>query len=563
MKRGPSRSAIRGVLALLAIASLLVPVLVLRALPPVNLAPNGLGWVTVVLAAGLLAAATIATLASLVPGLRHGSLASLFLAGGSAALVGGSLSQLSGSGSIALSTTTGALLILGASMAERVDAVVAETRARIVTAGLLLGMAEAVLLVELIPPLADAVRPHAPSILLAAGVLSAIAAIVVTTRDLAPAAGTLAIGAVALALARGDGAEVAFGLAALTGAALLTARSVVRVRREIAAVADEPLPALATQLTQGVLRFDGHLRLKSWNPAAATLLGRDDASPGERFENLLGMSLAQLPAGSETVLHRTPIGGLDLSIHRDASGITVVIHDPGASTDSERLGRELRGTIEALLRARRTIELQRTEIERATTTDALTGVASRGAVLERLRIDVAQARRYEHSIALALIDIDHFGEINSTHGIEGGDAVLREIALRVRLRVRAADALGRAGSDGLLAILPHTDEDGAATFADALRQRIGQRPVSIRDAEVIVTLSIGVAIMRPGEDLDVDGLMVRADEALMSARSAGGNRIALDRLHGLARLEEKRPRAHDRPSPSDEPADEPAVEEGG
>lgn len=532
----------------------MAPVLVLRALPPADLPSNGLGWVTVVLAVCLLATGLMATLASLVHGLRHGSLASLCLAGGSAALVAGSLAQVSGSGNPALSIAAAAVLVLGASIAERIGVAVPGLRARTATAGILLAMAEAVLLVELMPQMADAIRANDPSILLAAGVVSAIAAIVVTTRDLAPAAGTLTVGAIAFALARGEGPELAFGIAALTGSALLIVRSVIGARLETDSVADDPLPALAIQLSEGVLRFDGHLRLNGWNPAAATLLGLDEASLDERLEDLLGMSLAQLPAGSETALHRTPVGGLDLSVHRDASGVTVVIADPGTSADADRLGRELRGTIEELLHARRTIELQRVEIERAIAIDPLTGVASRAAVLERLRIEVAQARRYEHPIAVALIDVDHFGEINSTHGIGGGDAVLREIALRVRLRVRAADALGRSGSDGLLAIMPHTNEDGAATFADALRQRIGQRPVSVGDAEVSVTLSIGVAVMRPGEELDFDGLMTRADEALMSARSAGGNRIALDRIRGLARLEGKRTPEIDRPSPSDETA---------
>ncbi|MDQ3691741.1 MAG: sensor domain-containing diguanylate cyclase [Chloroflexota bacterium] len=529
MERRPSRSAIRGVLALLAVASVLTPVLVLRALPPADLASNGLGWVTLVLAAVVAASATIATLASLVHGLRHGSLASLFLAGASAALIGGSLTQVSGTGTIGLSVATAALLVLGASIAERLDGVVGGVRPRILAAGLLLAMAESVLLVGLVPPLGEALRAHGSAILLWGGGLSAIAAIIALTRDLAPAAGALSIAAFALALARGGGAELAFGFAALTGAALLVTRSITDARVEMVAAIHEPLPALATQLSQGVLRFDGHLRLQSWNPAAATLLGLDPASSGERLEDLLGMSLAQLPAGSETVLHRTPVGGLDLSIHRDEGGITIVIHDPGGSADSERLGRELRGTIEELLGARRTIELQRVEIDRAMTTDALTGVASRGAVLERLRIEVAQARRYEHPIAVALIDVDHFGEINLEHGIDGGDTVLREVALRVRLRVRAADALGRSGSDGLLAILPHTDDDQATTFADALRQRVGLRPITIGDAEVLVTLSIGLAIMRPGEDLDLDGLLSRADAALVSARAAGGNRIAVSR----------------------------------
>ena len=133
--------------------------------------------------------------------------------------------------------------------------------------------------------------------------------------------------------------------------------------------------------------------------------------------------------------------------------------------------------------------------------------------------------------------------MNAEHGIAAGDAVLREVALRFRLRVREADALGRFGSDGFIATLPHTDEAGAATFADALRHRLAIRPVALGDVAVPITVSIGVATMRPAEELDADGLVARVSEALDSARSAGGDRIALDRLHGLVRLEDP----HDRP----------------
>jgi diguanylate cyclase (GGDEF)-like protein len=143
-------------------------------------------------------------------------------------------------------------------------------------------------------------------------------------------------------------------------------------------------------------------------------------------------------------------------------------------------------------------------------------------------------------VAIVVLDVDGFSEINRRHGTDGGDAVLREVALRIRLRVREADALGRVGSDSFMAVLPHTDESGAATFADALQHRLGLRGVAIGAAEEAVTISVGVAVMRPGEDLDLDGLLERADEALTSARGAGGDRIALDRLHGLARLEDRR-----------------------
>jgi len=534
MPRVTSRPAVRAALALLAIATLLAIVFVLRALPATDLPAAGLNFVLPTLATGLMIAAGIGTVASLTAGLRHGSLAALLLAGAAAALVGGSVILLTGSTTMTLSIVSAGALVLGASIAERLGAVMAGRAARVATAGVLLAVAEAMGIAELVPVVAGAIDPLRPWLIAGAAALGGLAAATAAVRDLGPAAAALAVGAMALAVSRGPGAELALALVALTGAALLVTRSMLGAEHEPRI--SEPLPPLALHLTEGVLRFDGHLKLRSWNPAASAVLGLDDASAGTGLEDLLGVSLAQLPAGSEAALHRTSIGGLELSIHREPNAITVVIHDQGTSTEADSLGRELRGTIAELLQARRTVELQRGELERAASTDPLTGVASRGAILERLRIEVAQARRYDHPIAMLLLDVDRFGEINSTHGIEGGDAVLREIALRARLRVRAADALGRSGSDGLLAILPHTDEGGAATFADVLRRRIGQRPVLVRDIEVAVTLSVGVAVMRPGEDLDFDGLMIRAEEALASARSAGGDRIALDRMHGLARL---------------------------
>jgi diguanylate cyclase (GGDEF)-like protein len=219
--------------------------------------------------------------------------------------------------------------------------------------------------------------------------------------------------------------------------------------------------------------------------------------------------------------------------------------------EAARLGRELRATIEELMLARRTIALQRAELERAATVDALTGVASRTAIIERLRVDVAQARRYAHPFAILVVDVDGFGELNRQHGVEAGDEILREVALRIRLRVRRADALGRSDGDSFLAILPHSDESGIIVFAEALRERLAQRPIITQAGSISVTVSIGVAMMRPAMELSADDLLGRADEALHSARKAGGNCIAFDRLHGLARIDPPRrgDLAEDPPSP--------------
>jgi diguanylate cyclase (GGDEF)-like protein len=221
--------------------------------------------------------------------------------------------------------------------------------------------------------------------------------------------------------------------------------------------------------------------------------------------------------------------------------------------NATRLARELRGTIAELLQARRTIELQRDEILRSATLDPLTGVASRRAILDRLRIEAAEARRYRHPVALALLDVDGFTAVNHEHGMDVGDEVLREVALRLRLRMRSADALGRVGPDSFLALLPHTDETGAATFADVLQQRLLARPIDTYEGELRVSASIGLAFVRPGISLTDEELLAEAEAALASARAAGGNRIAFDRMHGLARLEERRnaPKMPAREQPAD------------
>jgi diguanylate cyclase (GGDEF)-like protein len=203
-----------------------------------------------------------------------------------------------------------------------------------------------------------------------------------------------------------------------------------------------------------------------------------------------------------------------------------------------RLTRELRATLDDLVAARHLIELQRVEIDRATSTDALTGLPSRWPTLDRLRTEAAEARRYAHPVAAVLIDIDHFADVNHEHGLDVGDEMLKRIALRLRVRMREADGVGRVGADAFLAILPHTDEVGAATFARAVLDRVLERSVMTERGEVSVSLSIGIALMRPGMELTGDQLLAAAEEALASARAAGGNRIAFDRLHGLARIEE-------------------------
>ncbi len=217
-----------------------------------------------------------------------------------------------------------------------------------------------------------------------------------------------------------------------------------------------------------------------------------------------------------------------------------------------RLARELRGTIAELLNARTTIDLQRRELDQLAEVDAATGVASRRSILARLGVEAAEARRYAHPVAVVLVSLDGLGAVNREHGFAIGDAVLRELALRLRVRIREADALGRLDGDTFLSILPHTDERGSTVFADAVRTRLTARPVDSAVGPIRLTVSIGITVLHPGASgMGDDELVLRAEEALGSAQAAGGNRIAFDRQHGLARLDERRVRREPDPEPEE------------
>jgi diguanylate cyclase (GGDEF)-like protein len=522
------------------------PLLVLvtaRALPPAELEPAGLGWIIPALSGALVAASSALALAWLVGGMRSGATAAFLAASSAAAVAGGALVLLltGERHAMGLALATAGTLALAATVAAPGDRILDRRRSRILAAGAGLLLAEVAVIAGTLPGPTPLVASWRDPLLVAAAGTAGLAAFGARERWLAAAAAGGAVGAVGVLLDRGAGLELVIGLLALVTASLAGLRAVAgwgSGEPSASLTGGRQLPALAHGLTDAVMQFDGSLGLSDWNAPAAALLGLDPAARGARLGDLLGVSLAELPApGGVTVA--TAVGGLEIRLHRTDDGIVAVVGDGSPRGDAERLGRELRGTIEELLQTRRTIELQRAELERSSTVDPLTGVASRGALLDRLETEIAQARRYRHPVAVALLDVDGFAGINHRHGIGGGDTVLREVALRMRLRVREADALGRAGSDAFLAVLPHTDEGGAATFASALRHRLAQRPLLVGDELVTLTVSVGVAVMRPGEALDLDDLLTRVGEALDSARAAGGNRIALDRAHGLARVEER------------------------
>jgi diguanylate cyclase (GGDEF)-like protein len=167
-----------------------------------------------------------------------------------------------------------------------------------------------------------------------------------------------------------------------------------------------------------------------------------------------------------------------------------------------------------LLRAFRWTEQQASEAR----IDALTGLANRRALEEILAAEISRAQRFTPALAVVLLDLDRFKEINDSFGHAAGDAMLREVSRLLTSLARQGDTVARWGGEEFVVVLPETDLAGAQRFAERLRRTIESHAVG----EMKTSSSCGVATMLP--DDSVDELLGAADQALYEAKSNGRNR---------------------------------------
>jgi diguanylate cyclase (GGDEF)-like protein len=137
---------------------------------------------------------------------------------------------------------------------------------------------------------------------------------------------------------------------------------------------------------------------------------------------------------------------------------------------------------------------------------------------------MTQAQRSGTPLALALIDVDHFKQINDTYGHHGGDEVLRELAKRLGKAIRQNDYLGRYGGEELMVVMPGLSYVGAAAPIERLRESVAELPFKVCEFNVNLTVSIGMAWCESSADTMHD-IISRADAALYAAKGSGRNRV--------------------------------------
>lgn len=165
------------------------------------------------------------------------------------------------------------------------------------------------------------------------------------------------------------------------------------------------------------------------------------------------------------------------------------------------------------------------ELEILSTTDSLTGMFNRRALLGRLENEFDRAKRYDSALSIILCDIDHFKTVNDTHGHATGDRALQSVADILRNHLRRPDSAGRYGGDEFMIVLPETEMEGSAAFAERLRDTVGSVGIKTdADSSVSVTLSLGVAEFKR-QSQDIYAFIKAADDALYASKQFGRNRV--------------------------------------
>ncbi len=183
-----------------------------------------------------------------------------------------------------------------------------------------------------------------------------------------------------------------------------------------------------------------------------------------------------------------------------------------------RVGARILALQDGLIRAREELRFQATH-------DVLTGIWNRRATLELLQREIERASRTQGVTGVLMLDLDHFKQVNDTHGHLAGDAVLREVSRRIMQVIRSYDFLGRYGGEEFLVVLPACDRTHALQSAERIRSAVAAAPVWADEVEIPVTISIGVTAVA-GNTSEKEVLAV-ADEALYQAKSKGRNRAAV------------------------------------
>jgi diguanylate cyclase (GGDEF)-like protein len=204
--------------------------------------------------------------------------------------------------------------------------------------------------------------------------------------------------------------------------------------------------------------------------------------------------------------------------------VTILGTDPGILTRDPLALTLMLATLVAVHAVGAVLRDSDVENRSAAILDPLTGMLNRTALITRTAEIEQQSRLTGEPVTVLVADLDHFKQINDTHGHAAGDAVLKEVAYRLRKELRAYDLAYRVGGEEFVVLLLGSTPAAATATAEELREAIADEAIAGLD----ITVSVGVAGSAPGTSFEWKDAFARADAALYRAKADGRNRVTVD-----------------------------------
>jgi diguanylate cyclase (GGDEF)-like protein/PAS domain S-box-containing protein len=270
-------------------------------------------------------------------------------------------------------------------------------------------------------------------------------------------------------------------------------------------------------------------RIRYVNPAGLALTGYSaEALIGQSFSMLMEDSMADRHAMKIKAYART---GGPSNILGQVREFQIRVQS-GELIDIELKAFELQGTnhdkklfagLISDIRDRKSLE---SRLRQRATHDPLTGALNRSGFFRIAKRELDRGGPDRHPMGLLLLDVDHFKYINDRFGHQAGDRVLQALVAELRRGLREEDLLGRYGGEEFIVLLPEVDVEHFEHIAERLRHGIESMRLPGDDGDVSLTISLGGALRRSGED--IDRMIGRADKSLYRAKQAGRNRVVIE-----------------------------------
>ncbi len=330
----------------------------------------------------------------------------------------------------------------------------------------------------------------------------------------------------------------------IAGFARHTRRAIVVKNAELERRVDERTAALARSEARttaivntaldAIVTIDERGTIRSINPATERIFGYDE-------EELIGTSVNLLMTDVDGVHHDAHIqrylatglahilgaGRETVARRKDGAVFPIDISVSEAKVGDDRLFVGLIRDITERKRVEAELQAAKATAEEAATHDPLTSLWNHNRIIEILMEELARSDRQGTPVSLAMVDLDHFKQVNDTYGHVVGDEVLREVADRLQHAVRSYDSVGRFGGEEFMVVLPGTEGHDAEQAAERIREEISREAILTSAGALRITASVGL-VTRVGEVVnDATALLVAADTALYDAKGSGRDRVTI------------------------------------